>query len=165
MTATRRFSQARFVLACNVALLMALSGCSSMYMAKHQMTSYCAKRGERAFIKEASQNGVPVVLDFGSTIVAICYSDEDIVHFADLGIDVIPLGESKPAKGVGVVSVSPRSIADKAGLRVGDIIAEYAGKTIEKPAELRAAVEKAAGQAVTLKLLREQHDLSATIQF
>lgn len=155
----------RFSFACNCALLMALSGCSSMYMAKNQMNRYCAKRGEHAFVKEATQNGIPVVLDFGSMIVAVCYSDEDVVHFPDLGIDVIPLGESKPAKGVGIVSVSSHSIADRSGLRVGDIIAEYAGQNIEKPAELRAAVDASAGRAATMKFRRERQDLTATVQF
>jgi len=87
------------------------------------------------------------------------------VHFPGLGIDVIPLGESNPAKGVGIVSVLSRSIADRAGLRVGDIISEYAGQTIEKPAELRAAADAAAGQPVTMKFRREGHDLTATVQF
>lgn len=168
MTLTeRRFSptpNSRSLVACT--LLMAVSGCSSMDMAKYQLDRYCTKRGEHPFVKEAQQNGVPVVLDFGSTIVAVCYSDEDIVHFPDLGIDVIPLGESSGEKGVGIVSVSSRSIADGADLRVGDMIAEYAGQATARPAELRAAVDAAAiGRPVTVKFRRDKHDLTTALQF
>ena len=149
------------------ALLIAVSGCSSMDMAKSNLNRYCAKRGEHPFVKEATQNGIPVVLDFGSMLVAVCYSDDEIVHFPDLGIDIIPLGEAKSETGgVGVISVTSHSIADKAGLRVGDIIAQYAGQVTASPAQLRAAVDAAtSGQPVTVSYRREKHDLTATFKF
>jgi len=159
-----RTPSARPLVAC--ALLIAVSGCSSMDMAKYKLNQYCTKRGEHPFVKEATQNGVPVVLDFGSTLVAVCYSDDEIVHFPDLGIDVISLGEVKSETGVGVVSVTLHSIADKAGLRVGDIVAQYAGQATPSPAQLRAAVDAAAkGQQVTVSYRREKHDLTAILKF
>jgi membrane-associated protease RseP (regulator of RpoE activity) len=155
---------AHYLLGCT--LLMAVSGCSSMDIAKYQLDSYCTKRGEHPFMKEAKQTGIPVVLDFGSTIVAVCYSDEEIGHFPDLGIDVIPLGESKCEKGVGIVSVSSHSIAGRAGLRVGDIVAGYGGQATATPADLRAAVDAAAaGGPVTVKFPRGMHDLTVALPF
>lgn len=60
-------------------------------MATDQLNSYCAKRDERPFLIEGTERGIPVILDFGSTLVAACYSDKDVVHFPRLGIDGIPV--------------------------------------------------------------------------
>src|SRR5512140_1824399 len=107
MTLTKkRLSSARnayWLVGCT---LIAVSGCSSMDMAKDQLDRYCARRGEHPFVKEATQNGVPVVLDFGSTIVAVCYADAEREHFSDPGSGVTPL---KDSKAVGRVSGAKNS--------------------------------------------------------
>ncbi len=47
-----------------------------------------------------------------------------------LGINIDSSGENEPVEGVGIISVSPGSAADDAGMRVGDIITSVNGESL-----------------------------------
>ena len=47
-----------------------------------------------------------------------------------LGVNIESNGEKGPVEGVGIISVSPGSAADDAGMRVGDIITSVNGETL-----------------------------------
>jgi serine protease Do len=70
------------------------------------------------------------------------------------------------ANGVIVVSVEPGSPADKAGLRVGDVILDYGGHPIREASELpRRVAASTPGSTVALTVWRDRarHALKATV--
>jgi serine protease Do len=74
---------------------------------------------------------------------------EGTVHRARLGVVVQPLTHDlakqfglQAREGVLVSEVGPDSPAAKAGVRPGDVLIEYAGKAVDSPQALQAAVEQ-----------------------
>jgi hypothetical protein len=92
---------------------------------------------------------------------------------AVLGVNVIDLPPSialglrrENMKAAFIVAISPGSISDKAGFKVGDVIYEFDGKPIEKFTDLQKAVsEIEVGRKVLVKLLRGEKELSIDAQF
>ncbi len=77
------------------------------------------------------------------------------LDFGISGLPVAPSAEAPNRAGVLVVSVSPGSIAQKAGVITGDIIYEFEGRPIHSPSELQAAVAANATHSIArLKLYR-----------
>ena len=69
-------------------------------------------------------------------------------------------------KGVYVGKVRPNTVAERAGLRPGDIIVGLAGKRIHRMTTLDQLVDTvAAGQAVPVRFLRDGAEETATLQF
>jgi hypothetical protein len=60
--------------------------------------------------------------------------------------------------GAWVLRVDPGSVAEKAGLKLGDIVTEYDGKPIHAAADLQAAVHPTPGAMVMLKVVRQSGD-------
>ena len=60
--------------------------------------------------------------------------------------------------GAWVLRVDPGSVAEKAGLKLGDIVTEYDGKPIHVVADLQAAVHPTPGAIVMLKVVRQSGD-------
>ena len=58
-------------------------------------------------------------------------------------------------QGLDVEEVVPKSPAEKAGLKQGDILVRAGRKPIESVADLAAAVQKSEGKAISLELLRD----------
>ncbi|WP_246742696.1 Do family serine endopeptidase [Microvirga splendida] len=56
-----------------------------------------------------------------------------------LGLSLAPTGDNK--KGVAIVGVEPGSPGAEKGLKSGDVIAEVAGKPVQSPADVKAAIE------------------------
>lgn len=76
------------------------------------------------------------------------------------------LDEASLHYGINVESVQPDSAAAAAGIRAGDVIAEFAGKPVYSAERLRWLVRKAPpGKGVDIKLMREGKPLvvSATL--
>lgn len=73
------------------------------------------------------------------------------------------LDEADMPYGINVESVRPDSAAAAAGIRVGDVIAEFAGKPVYSAERLRWLVRKAQpGKGVEIKLMREGKPMVVT---
>jgi S1-C subfamily serine protease len=73
------------------------------------------------------------------------------------------LDEADMAYGINVEKVQSDSAAAAAGIRAGDVIAEYAGKPVYSAERLRWLVRKTpAGKGVDIKLMREGKPLTVT---
>jgi len=90
-----------------------------------------------------------------------------------IGVSVIELTDklaeklkvSKDLKAPFVAQVYPGEPADKAGLRIYDVIVEFAGKPIHTPPELIGAVTNVAvGESVPMKVLRDGKEKILTIK-
>jgi membrane-associated protease RseP (regulator of RpoE activity) len=69
-------------------------------------------------------------------------------------------------KAVIIAVVNSNSAADKAGIKVGDVVYEFDNKPIEKTVDLQKAVaETNAGKKVSVKLLRGDKELNLDVQF
>jgi PDZ domain len=67
-----------------------------------------------------------------------------------------PFSEANAPKGLFITMVQPESAAANAGVRVGDVLLTYGGKTMASFEELRSNVALAApGDAVTLEIMRQ----------
>ncbi|HYE62662.1 MAG TPA: trypsin-like peptidase domain-containing protein [Phycisphaerales bacterium] len=75
-----------------------------------------------------------------------------------MGVDLADL-----ANGVGVQSVQEDSPADKAGLRAGDIITKYQGKTVNEPRLRNAIALTAPGTKAPIEILRDGQALSTVV--
>lgn len=64
-----------------------------------------------------------------------------------LGVQIQP----EAGKGIRIVGVFPKSAADEAGLRVGDLVVKANGKKVEGPTDLQGEE----GQTVTLAIVRD----------
>ena len=85
------------------------------------------------------------------------------VGIQDLNEDLAKQFDLTDTNGALVTSVSPDSAADKAGVKVGDVITSFNGKAIEGVRELRNRVgDVAPGAKVKLVVKREGKDLNLT---
>jgi serine protease Do len=95
--------------------------------------------------------------------VAKQLTDGDTVHRARLGVMIQPLTQelaqhfgAKMHEGVLVAGVSPDSPAAKVGLKSGDVILQFAGKTVTSPEDLQSSVEQSpSGKEQALTVLRD----------
>jgi serine protease Do len=93
------------------------------------------------------------------------------VHRAYLGVIIQPVSQSlaeqfnvKVHEGVLVTQVQPNTPAAKAGLKTGDIILDFSGKTISKPRELQSMVEMCkANSTEPLTILRDGSRMTLTV--
>ena len=140
-----------------------LAGCASQ-MAQENLKERCAKDGKQLFLVDTSQKGIPVMIE-SATAYGLCYGPDDVVQLPDrFGAGVIR--GSTSLKGVGVVSVSPGSAADKAGLKASDVIYEFGGHPVSRSLDLRSAIEATpAGEQAAVKFRRNQKEMTATAQF
>ncbi len=135
-------------------------------------------------IKRSGQQGVPVIATEEEVIVG--FDQARLGRIADkyAGPHRPPLGllaadaegylarhpeaATVPpgTKGVYVGKVRPNTVAERAGLRTGDIIVGLAGKRIHRMTTLDQLIDTvAAGQAVPVRFLRQGEEQIATLQF
>jgi hypothetical protein len=87
----------------------------------------------------------------------------DRVPDAFLGIESAP--ELDDARGISIREVVSDSPADRAGLRINDVLIEIAGKPVPGFAALRKLMHPLRpGQKVSLKVLRDDQPLSLTVE-
>jgi predicted metalloprotease with PDZ domain len=144
-----------------VALL--LSGCATQ-MVEHNAKESCATEGKKAFVVDLKQSGIPLFLETASAKV-LCVGPDDITHMpADFGADAV---SASNLHGAGIFSVTPGSVADKAGLKPEDVVYEFAGRSIARATDLRVAVDSMSpGDEALIKLRRNGgHDLTVTAHF
>ena len=102
------------------------SGCA-MQMLDSDARKTCAAEGKTAFLVDARLTGIPLVLE-SAHAKFLCLGPEDIRHLpAPFGADVVWVSSRD---GVGVVSVTPGAVADKAGVRAGDLLQELGGTAL-----------------------------------
>jgi serine protease DegQ len=71
------------------------------------------------------------------------------------GLRVEPTPQNPSRFGVLVTAVVPGSVADKAGIIVGDIVSELSGHPIKGPADLQSAVAASSvPSGITFKIYR-----------
>jgi C-terminal processing protease CtpA/Prc len=132
-------------------------------MVQHDANSHCAAQGKRAFLDETEHQGVPLFIESANATYYCVGPDEIRSMPSRFGADVI---EGAELKGVGVVAVVPGSIADKAGVKPGDIVYEFASLSISRSEDLRTAIDGTApGDSVAVKLRRNKRDVTSTAHF
>jgi len=146
-----------------IALLGLLTfGCATQMVEKDANDS-CAREGKKAFVFDAKQKGIPLLLESASAMV-LCVGPDDITHLPDsFGADAI---STSNFNGAGIVSVSPGSVAAKAAIMPGDIVTEFAGRPIANARELQSYIERMSpGEQSAIKLRRKGKDTLVTAQF
>ncbi|MFQ3630730.1 S1C family serine protease [Roseiflexus sp.] len=74
-----------------------------------------------------------------------------------VGVQSLPLPEgvlNERSSGLLVVSIEPGSSAEQAGLMVGDLLLHADAVSLERPEDLRTALQRAANATIRLRLLR-----------
>jgi len=116
-----------------------------------------------AFIFEAKQSGVPLLIESASAMI-LCVGPDDVTPFpASFGADAISAAKFA---GAGILTVSAGSVAEKAGGKAGDIVTEFAGSPIANARELSSYIELvSAGSQVIVKVRRSAKDVVTTARF
>jgi serine protease Do len=79
--------------------------------------------------------------------------------------DLVPFFKTKDRKGALVSRVEPKTPAARAGIEVGDVILEVAGKKVEGPRELRLLISSMApGAKVDLKVIRDGQEKTISVE-
>jgi S1-C subfamily serine protease len=137
------------------------SGCA-MDMLQQDAKNMCAAKGKKPFLADAQQSGIPLMIESAHAQV-YCFGPDDITHVPSLGTDVIWISS---LDGAGVVSVTPGSVAQKAGLRPNDVIEQFADTPITNRAAFLSIVENAAPATVAvIKVRRNGKPATLTAQF
>lgn len=93
------------------------------------------------------------------------------VHRAYLGVGIQPVNQElasqlgmKTPRGALVTEVRSGSPAEKAGVKVGDVITDYAGSAINGPRQLAAVVARSnPGSKLPLKIVRDGKDMTLNV--
>jgi membrane-associated protease RseP (regulator of RpoE activity) len=143
-------------------LVVAVCGCATQMVEKNAKDS-CASQGKKAFIFDAKQNGVPLLIESASAMV-LCVGPDDVTHLSEsFGADAVSAANFT---GAGILSVTAGSVAEKAGVKAGDIVTEFAGSSIANARELRSYIERvSAGAQAVVKVRRNGKNVIATAQF
>jgi S1-C subfamily serine protease len=136
-----------------------LSAACAVQQAGEQARSTCGAKGRTAFLVEARQGGLG---DAGHARF-LCVSPNTITHLSSFGADVIWTDD---IDGVGVVSVSPGSVAARAGIQPNDVVQGFAGRHVAGAAELQAAiVQVPPGGQTVIQVRRNGRDTALTAHF
>lgn len=140
----------------------ALTGCATQ-MVHDDAVKHCTEQGKQTFFVSTEHQGVPLLIE-SANATYYCYSPEQVSKMpGPFGVDVL---DGLDLKGVGVVAVAAGSIADKAGIRAGDIIYALSDLPISRCGDLRTAIDGSAkGSGVPVKLRRGKDQITATAQF
>jgi S1-C subfamily serine protease len=93
-----------------------------------------------------------------------CIDPKNLVNTSDsFGVELLA---DVDTKGAAVIKVVPGSTGAKAGLKHLDVVIEYADRSIDTAAALRAAIsDTPTGARVLIKLHRNQQEMAVTAQF
>jgi len=145
-----------------ISLVWLICGCATQ-MVEHNAEESCKSQGKKAFIFDTKQNGIPLFIESASAMV-LCVGPDDVTHLPEsFGADAV---SASNFTGAGILSVAAGSVADKAGIKAGDIVSEFAGTPIANSRELRSYVERVSpGAQAIVKLRRSGKDLVETARF
>jgi hypothetical protein len=145
-----------------LAILVAASGCDPMRDAEQNAHAACAKQGKQAVVLDEHSHDSG--LTRSASVTLVCVDPQSLVHTTD-AFGVVLYADAQ-VKGAVVVGITPGSIADKAYLKVEDVIYEFGDTSIGSAAELRTAVLAVpAGQQVLIKFHRTRYERGAYAQF
>jgi len=132
-------------------------------MAEKSVNDTCAAEGKKAFIIEMKHSGVPLVIESASAR-SICFAPSDVTYLPPtFGADAI---SPSNLHGTGLVAVKPGLVADKAGLKVNDIVTAFADQPVPAAADLRSAILRAnPGDHVAIKVRRNGKETVLTASF
>lgn len=139
-----------------------VSACASQ-MVEQQAKDSCTKKGRSAFLTERKHGGVPLFIETASASV-LCFRAADVTHLpASFGADAISIGD--PA-GAGIVAITTGSVAEKAGLKIYDIVFDLSGHPIKVASDLGAALDGVSpGSQAILRVHRDGRDISLTAKY
>jgi PDZ domain len=146
-----------------IGLLVSLTSACAMQMVEKDAKESCAAQRKEAFITEAKQNGIPLFVE-SARAQYLCIGPDDITHLpSTFGADAF---WATSLNGVGIVSVTQGSVAERAGLKSNDVVHEFAGIPIARTEELQSAIGKMSpgGQAI-IKVRRKGQDAAVTARF
>lgn len=144
-------------------LMFFVAGCATQ-MVEKSANDYCAKQDKKAFLFDAKQSGIPLFIESASAMV-LCVGPDDVTHLPTIfGADAV---SASNFHGAGIFSVTPGSVADKAGVKPNDIVYEFAGRSIDRATDLRVAVDSmSTGDQAIIKLRRNGgKDATVTARF
>jgi S1-C subfamily serine protease len=111
----------------------------------------------------AASNAAAVAGAAVTTIVAMQSLRKD---FGVGGMPIAATADQTGRSGVLIIAVNGGSVAQKAGIIIGDIVYEFDGRPVKTPAELQAAITaRAANTPAALKLYRGTTVVGASAQF
>lgn len=91
--------------------------------------------------------------------------DGDFVKKPEKGTGFLGLATEESEKGLKVAKIGKDTVAEKADIRVGDVILSLDEKVFLKKEEFKSYLsEKSSDEKVTLKLLREQKEFTITLR-
>jgi YVTN family beta-propeller protein len=140
-----------------------LSGCA-MQAAQQEVTDDCKGQGKKPFLVDVHQSGVPLITAETARIKYVCLGQNDVTHLPSrFGADAVTVSG---ASGVGIASVTPGSVAEKAGLKPNDFVYNFAGSLIAHVPDLVTAIDKRApGDEAEIKIRRNGQYVSVTARF
>jgi membrane-associated protease RseP (regulator of RpoE activity) len=143
-------------------IFLSASGCDAMRAAEESAHDECAKQGKHAVIVDRQKHDSGLVSSAAVTLY--CVDPQYLVYTTD-AFGALLYADAR-IKGAVVVGVTPGSIADKAYLKVQDVIYEFGGTPIGSADALRSAVVAApAGQQILIKFHRTQYERGVYAQF
>ncbi len=87
-------------------------------MVEHNADQSCKSQGKKAFLFDAKQSGIPLVIESASAMV-LCVGPDDVTHLPEsFGADAV---SASSFNGAGIVTVAAGSVAEKAGVKADDI--------------------------------------------
>ncbi len=138
------------------------TGCATQ-LAEKGVNDTCAAEGKKAFILEMKHAGIPLVIE-SANVSSVCFGPTDTVYLpANFGADAISFAN---LHGTGIVAVQPGLVADKAGLRVNDIVTTFADQPVPLASDLRSAILRVGpGAHAAIKVRRNGKELVFTASF
>jgi membrane-associated protease RseP (regulator of RpoE activity) len=138
------------------------SGCAAQ-KAEEAAGDACAQQGKRAFLAEVRQVGMSAIV-VSEHARYLCVSPEEVAHLpAPFDAEVLMVSN---LGGVGILSVAPGSVADRAGLEANDVVQAFGGTPVARAADLQSAISQVSpgGEAI-LKVRRAGQDRTLTARF
>jgi S1-C subfamily serine protease len=146
-----------------LALLVFMSSGCAMQKAERQADDACAAQGKRAFLADVRQSGV-LSMTVSAHAQYLCVSPNEIAHLPRPFDAEVLLATN--IGGVGIMSVTPGSVADGAGLKPNDIVQEFAGAAVATAVDLQSAIAKMSpGSQAIMMVRRGGQDTVLTARF
>jgi membrane-associated protease RseP (regulator of RpoE activity) len=142
-------------------LVLLTTGCATEE-ATRDSDQACAAQGKRAFVADLRESGTLITVSAQADY--LCVTPEQIAHLPPpFDVEVLLVTRFS---GVGIMSVTPGSVAAKAGLKANDLVTRVNGLPITRAADLQAAVALIPeGGTALIQVRRAGHQTELTAHF